>query len=155
MAEVWELEDPAHARSLSWAARLHEIGQSISYSGHHKHGAYLLSNLDMPGFSRGEQRRLAALVRGHRRKIPLTEFARLPADQAADVLRLCVLLRLAFLLHRRRSDDPLPPYKFTVDAQLVKLSFGDDWLARHPLIRADLALEADYLRAADFKLKFK
>ncbi|MDH5343142.1 MAG: exopolyphosphatase, partial [Betaproteobacteria bacterium] len=44
---------------LGWAARLHEIGIPVAYSGYHKHSAYILSNADMPGFSREEQERLA------------------------------------------------------------------------------------------------
>jgi len=42
---------------LMWAARLHEIGIGIAHSGFHKHGAYILENADMPGFSRREQGR--------------------------------------------------------------------------------------------------
>ncbi len=153
-AGAWALGEDQR-RLLRWAASLHEIGLSVSHSQYHKHGAYLLSHLDMPGFARGEQRRLAALVRGHRRKIPLGEFGRLPSEHAEVVLRLCVLLRLAFLLHRRRSDDPLPALRLTVDDKTLKLGFPDDWLAAHPLTRVDLESEAGYLKAAGIKLKFK
>lgn len=140
---------------LRWAANLHEIGLSVSHSGYHKHGAYLLTHLDMPGFARGEQRWLAALVRGHRRKFPLTEFNRLPSTKVNLVLRLCVLLRLAVVLHRRRSEAAFPRIKFSADAQVLKLVFPEDWLGLHPLTRADLEIEAGYLKTAGFKLKFK
>ncbi|NTV97242.1 MAG: exopolyphosphatase, partial [Thiobacillus sp.] len=53
-------------RWLNWAARLHEIGINIAHSGFHKHGAYILENADMPGFSRRYQTRVAALVRASR-----------------------------------------------------------------------------------------
>jgi exopolyphosphatase / guanosine-5'-triphosphate,3'-diphosphate pyrophosphatase len=49
------------ARFLDWAARLHEIGLSVSHSGYHRHSGYILENADMPGFSRTEQARLALL----------------------------------------------------------------------------------------------
>ncbi|MFN7506344.1 MAG: exopolyphosphatase, partial [Limnobacter sp.] len=39
---------------LRWAAQLHEIGLSISHSDHHKHGAYILDNADVMGFSQPE-----------------------------------------------------------------------------------------------------
>ena len=46
---------PARTRQrrqrLEWAALLHEIGFSVSHTGFHKHGAYILQNADMPGFS--------------------------------------------------------------------------------------------------------
>ena len=64
---------------LRWAAVLQEIGLSIAHNQYHKHGSYLLTHLNMPRFAHGEQRRLAALVRGHRRKMPLAEFGKLPA----------------------------------------------------------------------------
>src|SRR4029079_4754025 len=51
---------------VEWAARLHELGMSVSHTGFHKHGAYILQNADMPGFSSGEQGRLALLVFGCR-----------------------------------------------------------------------------------------
>ena len=69
--ETWKLEDPLAHLALKWAARLHEIGLDVSHSGYHRHGAYLLENADMPGFPREEQRLLARLVGGHRRKLTL------------------------------------------------------------------------------------
>lgn len=154
-ATDWLSGDNEQRRLLRWAASLHEIGLSVSHSQYHKHGAYLLTHLDMPGFARGEQQRLAALVRGHRRKIPLAEFDRLPTSQVNTVLHLCVVLRLAIVLHRRRSEEPLPPLRFSIDAQVLKIVFPPEWLATHPLTRADLASEASYLKAAGFKLKYK
>ena len=154
ISSTWALSGDEVQRQLRWAATLHEIGLSIAHSHYQKHGAYLLNHLDMPGFARGDQRRLAALVRGHRRKIPLTEFNRLLPAQALVVLRLCVVLRLAIVLHRSRSEEPLPALSLSVDSRVVKLAFPSDWLATHPLTRADLASEAGYLKAADIKLKY-
>jgi exopolyphosphatase/guanosine-5'-triphosphate,3'-diphosphate pyrophosphatase len=54
---------------LAWAARLHEIGISVAYSGYHRHSAYIIDNADMPGFTREEQRRIAQLVLAHRRSL--------------------------------------------------------------------------------------
>ena len=67
VAAPWEL-DADLVRVLKWAAELHELGLSVSHSQYQKHGAYLLENLDMPGFGRRDQTRLATLVRYHRRK---------------------------------------------------------------------------------------
>ena len=53
---------------LRWAANLHEIGLALSHAGYQKHGAYILQNADMPGFSRQEQQLLGFLVLNHRRK---------------------------------------------------------------------------------------
>ncbi len=54
---------------LDWAARLAEVGLSIAHAQYHRHSAYVLSNADMPGFSRVEQQRLARIVLAHRGKL--------------------------------------------------------------------------------------
>ena len=59
------------------------------------HGAYILQNADMAGFSQEDQRFLAAMVLGHRRKISPSQFRLLSSDQARLAMRLCILLRLA------------------------------------------------------------
>ena len=151
----WQLAGEDQRRLLHWAAQLHEIGLAISHSQYQKHGEYLLSNHDMPGFARGEQRRLAALVRNHRRKLALPELHVLPPDQVAQVLRLVCVLRLAYVLHRRRASEHLPEVEFGVEGDTLRLRFPAGWLNEHPLTRADLEQEASYLKPAGFKLKFK
>jgi exopolyphosphatase / guanosine-5'-triphosphate,3'-diphosphate pyrophosphatase len=155
VADVWALQDEGPAQMLAWAARLHEIGLVIAHSQYHKHGAYLLANSDLPGFSRRDQALLAALVRGHRRKLRLSEFEAVPEWIRQSALRLCVLLRLAVLLHRGRSQLRLPPVTLTVTKSGLHLHFPDGWLDEHPLTRADLELEAGYLKASRFKLRFQ
>jgi exopolyphosphatase / guanosine-5'-triphosphate,3'-diphosphate pyrophosphatase len=155
VASGWKLDADEHRSLLRWAAALHEIGLTVSHSQYQKHGEYLLTHLDLPGFARGEQRRLAMLVRAHRRKPPVTELKALPGDQIEPVMRLCVLLRLACVLHRRRSEEPLPSLRFSAEAQVLKLNFPEGWLAAHPLTRADLETEAGLLKLVGYKLKVK
>ncbi|MEO1334066.1 MAG: Ppx/GppA phosphatase family protein, partial [Myxococcota bacterium] len=38
----WRIDSPMCRRLLTWAADLHEIGLSISYTGYHKHSAYVV-----------------------------------------------------------------------------------------------------------------
>jgi exopolyphosphatase/guanosine-5'-triphosphate,3'-diphosphate pyrophosphatase len=155
VGESWELQGEDLGRVLRWAAQLHEIGLSISHSAYHKHGAYLLMNLDLPGFARGEQRRLAMLVRSQRRKLPLAEFERLPTALASVSLRACAVLRIAVTWHRRRSTEALPVVAVTAAGSTLKLRYPEGWLEEHPLMRADLAQEAVFLKAAGVKLKLK
>lgn len=155
VGEAWALQSEDLSRLLRWAAQLHEIGLSISHSAYHKHGGYLLMNLDLPGFAHGEQRRLATLVRGHRRKLPLAEFEALPAALAPVVLRACIVLRIAVTWNRRRSSEALPAVAVTADGNTLKLLYPDGWLDAHSLTRADLEQEAIYLKAAGVKLEFE
>ena len=151
---AWGLEREELTHWLEWAARLHEVGLLLTHDQYHKHGAYILEHADFPGFSRGDQTLLAALVRRHRRSFSAEAFAHLPRDVAPLVERLCVLLRLAVVLHRGRSRQPLPPLALEVNARRVALRFPAGWLDEHPLTRADLDAEAYYLKKAGFRLEF-
>ncbi len=147
--KAWKLNKEEHEWMLRWAARLHEIGLVIAHSGYQKHGAYLLENSDLPGFSRREQALLAVLVRGHRRKLVMANFK--PHGKSAQ--RLCILLRLAILLHRSRAEVPVPEPLLRVDAGTLELEFPESWLQEHPLTEADLLREAEYLKAGKWELR--
>ncbi|MBI2801358.1 MAG: exopolyphosphatase [Gammaproteobacteria bacterium] len=154
-ADEWHLHDEESSQLLRWAARLHEIGTTVSHSQYQKHGAYLLQYLDMPGFSRGEQRRLAALVRGHRRKLPEPDVFATGTNDPQPLIKLCLLLRLAVVLHRARSVTPVPPLSLVVEGTTLKLNFPKGWLDSHALVSADLEQEANYVKSIGYKLKSK
>ncbi len=146
-AMPWKLTEPTDKLLLGWAADLHEIGMDIAHSQYHKHGGYLLDNMDMAGFSRLDQHHLAVLVRAHRRKFPVEDV-----EMSTRLRRLAVLLRLSVVLHRSRTGDPLPHVSLKVRGNQIKLEFPDDWLKRHPLTELDLEQEASYLKAIDHTL---
>ncbi|MDX1252396.1 MAG: exopolyphosphatase [Gammaproteobacteria bacterium] len=154
VARDWGLNGEEHQYLLSWAARLHEIGLAIAHNQYHKHGAYVVENSDLPGFSRQEQMRLAGLIRGHRRKFPMQVFMQLPASQIDQEWRLCLLLRLAVLLHRSRTGDALPELRLTAGKKSLRIQFPGQWLDQHPLTEAELAREAEYLAEVNIKLEF-
>lgn len=91
---------------LASAARLHDIGFSISEKGHHKHGEYLVRNATLPGFWPEEVDLLAQVVRFHRGKDPdpaKHEAFRALAPWHREVVRkLAAILRAADALDRRR-----------------------------------------------------
>ena len=153
--EGWALQDSELEGYLTWAAQLHELGLLVAHTQYHKHGGYILANADLPGFSRGDQRLLAALVRGHRRKLPTEVFAELPEEMQVPAERLCILLRLAVMLHRGRGGTPAPPVRARALERTLELAFPEGWLESHPLTRADLEQEARYLRAAGYLLSFE
>ncbi|MDF1660969.1 MAG: exopolyphosphatase [Planctomycetota bacterium] len=153
--QSWKLDEPMAKKMLAWAAELHEIGQVISYSGYHKHGEYLVRHSDMPGFSKDDQALLAALIRGHRRKISEETFGSLTGSRRKLARRLCVLLRLSVLLNRNRSKTKMPNAKIKVKAAKVSLSFPEQWLKDQPLTEVDLDSEASYLKKIGFELSFR
>jgi exopolyphosphatase/guanosine-5'-triphosphate,3'-diphosphate pyrophosphatase len=149
---AWGLEDPLAELVLRWAARLHETGLDIAHSKYHRHSAYLLEHADMPGFPREEQLLLSALVGGHRRQLSFESLEDLlpPWDRLAEFL--IVLLRLAVLLHRGRSPQPLPAVGLTVKSRNITLELPPRWMKEHPLTLEDLEQERAYLKEAGFRL---
>lgn len=139
---------------LEWASLLHEIGLTISHSRHHKHGAYIVENADLMGFSKAEQALLAALIRAHRGRFQPQEFDTLPPRLANAAKDLAIVLRLSVLLHRGRHAHPTPTIEVSADSSHLSLRFPSGWLAEHPLTEADLASEADTLKGIGFDLRF-
>jgi exopolyphosphatase/guanosine-5'-triphosphate,3'-diphosphate pyrophosphatase len=152
-AAAWDLDLDNARPWLCWAAQLHEVGLGIAHNGYHKHGAYILENADLQGFSRQEQMMLAALVRSHRRKFPVAWFKKLSGGASEMALHLSVLLRIAATLHRSRHAAPLPPVQLNAQGDLLQLRFPEGWFDSHPLTRADLEQEGEFLKAAGIKLE--
>ncbi len=151
--ESWSLADPAIEQLLRWAARLHEIGLDVAHSGYHRHGAYLLANADMAGFPREEQKLLAIMVGSHRRKPAIEEAGDLAAPWDKRAPAMTLLLRLAVLLHRGRSNVALPAIKLGARADSLEMRFPPEWLDDHPLTVADLQQEIENLRSVGFRLR--
>jgi exopolyphosphatase/guanosine-5'-triphosphate,3'-diphosphate pyrophosphatase len=119
---------PDQAQLLHWAALLHEIGMSVSHIGFHKHGAYILQHADMPGFSAGEQARLALLVYGCRGGL-----TKVRAGLGDPVARAQIAaLRLAVLFCHARTD-VAPPHVALKTRGGVTIRVNQRWLAAHPL----------------------
>jgi len=89
-------------KKLSWASHLLEIGTRISHSDFHKHGAYILDNADLPGFSMSELHRLSQLILGHRGKLKKLELELKDTEFAVQLMSLRIA---AILCHARREPD--------------------------------------------------
>jgi exopolyphosphatase/guanosine-5'-triphosphate,3'-diphosphate pyrophosphatase len=142
--------EEAATRFIAWAAKLHEIGISVAYSGYHKHSAYIISHADMPGFTRDEQARLALLVQSHRRS--LTKVADEIEAHSVD-WSMVFALRIAALLYRRRADLQLPPLQARRQGRKFRLALPPGWLARNPLTATALHGEIRDWERIGFELK--
>ncbi len=143
--------DETGLRFLVWAAKLHEIGISVAYSGYHRHSAYIISNADMPGFSRDEQIRLSQLVLAHRRSLRKIQDQ---LDPGTD-WKMVLALRLAVLLLRSRSDIMVPVTEASASGRKFRLSIERDWLARNPLTVTALRDEMQEWEAFGIDLNVK
>jgi len=153
VAADWRLDVSDDGQWLSWATQLHELGLAVAHSHHHKHGAYIVQNADLSGFSQQEQAILAMLIRTHRRKFLKSYFQSLPAHWQLRARRLTILLRLAVVLHRSRSPQPVPRLQLAASENSLIVKFPKGWLARHPLARTDLEQEKTFLSAGDMILQ--
>ncbi|MEI7430787.1 MAG: exopolyphosphatase [Betaproteobacteria bacterium] len=154
LGQLIKIDLPEHesdVRFLNWAAALHEIGISIAHGGFHKHGAYIATYADMPGFSKKDQERLAILILGQRGKLE-----KLSSTAVTDgIWRLIFSLRLAALLHRSRDDHPLPTVAVRYTETGFQLDLPTDWLNSNPLSAVALSEEALVWQRIGFPIQIK
>ena len=136
---------------IDWAANLHEVGLSIAHTGYHKHGAYILSYADMPGFSKMDQARLALLVLCHRGK--LNKVGGLNREDST--WRQILSLRLAAILHRARFEGAAPELQVRENVNGFTLQLPAAWLEENPLTMGALKDESAIWDEAGFGLKIR
>lgn len=123
-------DDVSCLRYLGWACMLHEVGLAVSHTDAHKHGAYLVEHIDLPGFTTREQRLMATLVLGHKgglRKI--REELSTPST-----VRMVLALRLAVACMHARVDDELDGLKLRLKNR-VEVVLEPGWLKLRPTMR--------------------
>jgi len=153
VTKSWDLDEDNDLALAVWAAKLHELGKAVAHTQYHKHGAYIIENSDLIGFSMVEQKALALLVRFHRRKIDMSAFDVLQTSEKQRVVKILSLLRLAVLVHRGRHDVELDQFKLKVKESQLIVATGEQWLEDNPLTSAELIAEDDRQMLIDFKLK--
>jgi exopolyphosphatase/guanosine-5'-triphosphate,3'-diphosphate pyrophosphatase len=89
---------------LEYAALLHDVGVSLSYSNHHAHSYYFITNADLLGFDQTEIAIIAATALFHRKRSPRRkkdqEFSALDTRSQEIVEILGALLSIAEGLDR-------------------------------------------------------
>ncbi|WP_373777323.1 exopolyphosphatase [Glaesserella sp.] len=139
---------------LKWASLLHEVGICINHKGVQRHSAYIIANRDLPGFDFEQQNLLAMLMRHHIKGFKRSDIRGINRFQYRDVLTLLRLFRLAVLLNRSRQATAIPANLSLIIVNLEwTLQFDSDFLAKNPLISADLDEEKKLLSEQDFLLK--
>ncbi len=142
---------------LLWAARLHEVGIVINHRGLQKHSAYILQNIELPGFDREQQRLLALLVRLHIGGFRLDDLFAFARYHKADVLALLRLLRLAVILNKsRQATESTQAISLTAlrNSADWRLDFAKDYLSNNPLIWNELRQESNQLKDLSLGLIF-
>ncbi len=127
-------------RALVQAASLAEIGLAISHEDFNKHSYYILSQADIPGFSKPEQLLLARLTQAQTGSLrPLKT-----QSGALFELTMVLCLRWASILNRQRlSEKVMPPVSDWHEGRL-RIQWSQRWHEQHPLTWATLQHEVAY-----------
>ncbi|PJG83244.1 exopolyphosphatase [Caviibacterium pharyngocola] len=142
---------------LFWAARLHEVGIVINHRGLQKHSAYILQNIELPGFDKEQQRLLATLVRYQINSFKSGDLAKFARYTESDVLTLVRLLRLAVMLNKSRQATELTDkILLKTDRTSVswQLEFAPEYLSHNPLVKNELLAERYLLQGLNLDLTF-
>jgi exopolyphosphatase/guanosine-5'-triphosphate,3'-diphosphate pyrophosphatase len=148
---TFKKEDRKNNRKLlTWASFLHEIGLAVSRADYQKHSAYIISNADLPGFSRLDQARLAGLVLGHNGKLN-----KLPISPGYIDWHLLFCLRLAHVASRKRENQALPLIEVEQNPKGFKLRISKVWLEKNPFIQFGLNKEASDWKKIEWKYEIE
>ena len=127
---------------------------SLAHSHFHRHGAYIVRNADLPGFSDHEQTLLAWLIGGHRRGIPRTTPEHVQIKWRSRLPKMLAVLRIASDLARARQGSRKVDMSLKATDNELRIAFPDGWLAEHPLTAEDLSREAAQLQEIGLRLTF-
>jgi len=95
--------EPSDWDLLEAAALLHDVGQLVSYKGHHKHSYHLITHAEALPLPPEDRLLVALIARYHRKRPPSKqhpEFAALGPEDRRRVRRLAGILRIACGLDR-------------------------------------------------------
>ncbi|MCC2644943.1 MAG: exopolyphosphatase [Burkholderiales bacterium] len=149
-------QDPEQTKLLQWAAQVYETGLVISHNDYHKHGAYILANAELAGFSRPEQTLLADLVRAHRGGLTKAiDGLKNKRRVKSKLLMMILCFRLSVIFNRNRKDI-LKDHIIKVDnptKEGFNLIIDGKWLKQNPLTRHSLNEEIGEWKKLDFKIK--
>lgn len=152
-APAWGLGVLDH-QMIVWASMLHEIGLQVSYSAYQRHGAYIVKNTPLPGFSREEQAVLASLIGNHRKRLDLSSLPSLRYWGKKRLARLVRLLRIAHAMHVGR-DNNAQKFSAFVEGGTIRLKFEEEAFDSHRVMLLDLEEESRRQKDAGFKLVFE
>jgi exopolyphosphatase/guanosine-5'-triphosphate,3'-diphosphate pyrophosphatase len=128
--------DNRYIKILEGAAILHDIGNYISYSSHHKHSYYLIKNSELLGYKSEEVELIANIARYHRRSVPKPShepYNNLGVDQKAIIRKLAGILRVADGLDRSHN-------MLVLDISIMD---SDDVLYVKPISDMDIYIEIE------------
>jgi exopolyphosphatase/guanosine-5'-triphosphate,3'-diphosphate pyrophosphatase len=135
------------------AAALHELGLHIGYKSYHEHGAYILSHVELTGFTSLQRMMITDLVRMHRQEIDLSILQNYKSALQQMLINAMRILRISVILVNRRKDEAIPDVDLHIsDDGVWHLSFAKNMKIAHPLIHTELTHECWLQHKAGWRL---
>ncbi|RJG07922.1 Ppx/GppA family phosphatase [Noviherbaspirillum cavernae] len=119
----------AYGKYVYWSGLLHEIGLAVSHTGYHKHGAYVVQNADLPGFTGRDQRLVSTLILAQKGNLRKVDEALSDSDFAKSVLAL----RLAVMFMHSRIPVDLSELQLKMKNK-IEIDIRQDWISDHPTV---------------------
>ncbi|MDV7106231.1 guanosine-5'-triphosphate,3'-diphosphate diphosphatase [Vibrio sp. TH_r3] len=135
------LPEPQAPVLLETVSKLHEIGLTIDFKKGGQHSAYLLQNLDLPGFTHAQKFYIGEVAR--RYKDPLSSLPEQHALSEKSGKRLLRLLRIAVILTHRRNTELEPQFIIESEQDTLIITINKEWLESNPLTNAELEIESN------------
>ncbi|ART80704.1 guanosine-5'-triphosphate,3'-diphosphate diphosphatase [Oceanisphaera avium] len=127
---------------LGWAAMMYELGLCIEYKRAPEHGAYILSHIDLPGFTVAQKQLLAALLLNQRDDFQLAALEQQSATSYEQAILLTRLLRISIILCLRRTKGTVPDFHVSAQGIELTLTLPPNWSQTHHLRASELQQEA-------------
>ena len=142
LKEPWHLSEQYGRPMLRWAAMLYELGLCIEYKKAPQHAAYIIDNIDMPGFTPAQKQLLSALLLNQRDDFKLDALERQNAVSMNQACHLARILRLAIILCMRRTEGTVPDFRLEAQEEALTIWLPKGWQQVHYLRASELQDEA-------------
>jgi exopolyphosphatase/guanosine-5'-triphosphate,3'-diphosphate pyrophosphatase len=152
LCDSWHFTSSIYLELIMSAVQLHEIGNDVNPSGYHKHGRYILSHTDLAGFNQEQQQALAWLIGSQRKKIQPLSDLQWHLLSSKELMKLCILLRLAILLcQQRQAENDIQP-SITTHNNVITILLEQQWLINRPIVDTELFYEKMIIESLGYDL---
>ena len=142
----------AYNKLLRWSAVLHDVGLIVSPTNFHKHGAYLVENADLPGFTTREQRTMGKFILGQKGNLRKLNGVLDDMDAAKAVLAL----RIAVMFKHARINVDFSEIRLKMKSR-IEMEIETQLTVNNPTLPYWIEREQQFWNeiGMDFVIKFR
>ncbi len=157
LKDVWNIKNENARAFLKYAAMLHEIGLCIEYKKAPQHAAYIINNVDMPGFTSAQKRLISALLLNQRDDYKLEVLKEQNAVSYDEAISLMRILRISIILCMCRSEGA---HRGEIaflggENQFIKIILPHGWQQEHYLRTVSLKEECSRQRTLGVSMEIE